>query len=155
LIMTTEHLKLVCRNRKAYFEYTIDDLFEAGLVLTGSEVKSLRLGKANIQDAYARFRDGEIFLLNANISPYSHATGENHDPIRPRKVLLHRRELKRLQGKLTERGYTLIALKLYFKDEHAKVELGLAKGKKKFDKRETIRQREEQRELERARKRRH
>jgi SsrA-binding protein len=153
--MTTEHLKLVCRNRKAYFEYTIDDLFEAGLVLTGSEVKSLRLGKANIQDAYARFRDGEIFLLNANISPYSHATGENHDPIRPRKVLLHRRELKRLQGKLTERGYTLIALKLYFKDEHAKVELGLAKGKKKFDKRETIRQREEQRELERARKRRH
>ena len=153
--MTSERIKLVCRNRKAYFEYTIDDLFEAGLVLTGTEVKSLRLGKANIQDAYARFRDGEIFLLNANISPYTYAALENHEPTRPRKVLLHRRELKRLQGKLTERGYTLIPLKLYFKDEYAKVELGLAKGKKKFDKRETIRQREEQRELERARKRRH
>jgi SsrA-binding protein len=155
LIMTAERMKLVCRNRKAYFEYTIDDLFEAGLVLTGTEVKSLRLGKANIQDAYARFRDGEIFLLNANISPYPHAALENHEPTRPRKVLLHRRELKRLQGKLTERGYTLIPLKLYFKDEHVKVELGLAKGKKKFDKRESIRQREEQRELERARKRRY
>jgi SsrA-binding protein len=153
--MTTERMKLVSRNRKAYFEYHIDDLFEAGLVLKGTEVKSLRLGKANIEDAYARFRDGEVFLLNAHISPYPHAAGENHEPTRPRKVLLHRRELKRLLGKLTERGYTLIPLKLYFKDEYAKVELGLAKGKKKFDKRETIRQREEQRELERARKRRH
>jgi SsrA-binding protein len=153
--MTDERLKLICRNRKAYFEYAIDDLFEAGLVLRGTEVKSLRLGKANIQDAYARFRDGELFLLNANITPYPHAAGDNHEPTRPRKVLLRRRELKRLMGKLTEKGYTLIPLKLYFKDEYAKVELGLAKGKKKFDKRETIRQREEQRELERARKRRH
>jgi SsrA-binding protein len=153
--MTTDRIKLVCRNRKAYFEYHIDDLYEAGLVLTGTEVKSLRLGKANIQDAYARFRDGEIFLLNAHISPYPHASGENHDPTRPRKLLLHRREMKRLLGKLTERGYTLIPLKVYFKNEYAKVELGLAKGKKKFDKRETIRRREEQRELERARKRRH
>ncbi len=153
--MTTERMKLICRNRKAYFEFTIDDLFEAGLVLQGTEVKSLRMGKANIADAYARFRDGDLFLLNANISPYPHAAGENHEPTRPRKLLLHRRELKRLWGKLTERGYTLIPLKLYFKNEHAKVELGLAKGKKKFDKRETIRRREEQRELERARKRRH
>ncbi len=153
--MTAELMKLICRNRKAYFEYTIDDLFEAGLVLRGTEVKSLRMGKANIADAYARFRDGDLFLLNANISPYPHAAGENHEPTRPRKLLLHRRELKRLWGKLTERGYTLIPLKLYFKNEHAKVELGLAKGKKKFDKRETIRRREEQRELERARKRRH
>jgi SsrA-binding protein len=153
--MTPERIKLVCRNRKAYFEYTIDDLFEAGLVLRGTEVKSLRLGKANIQDAYARFRDGEIYLLNAHISPYPHAAGENHEPTRPRKLLLRRRELKRLMGKLTERGYTLIPLKLYFKNEYAKVELGLAKGKKKADKRETIRRREEQREMERARKRRH
>lgn len=153
--MNAERIKLVCRNRKAYFEYTIDDLYEAGLVLTGTEVKSLRLGKANIADAYARFRDGDIFLLNSNISPYPHAAGENHEPTRPRKLLLHRREMKRLWGKLTERGYTLIPLKLYFKGEHAKVELGLAKGKKKIDKRETIRRREEQRELERARKRRH
>lgn len=153
--MTTERMKLIARNRKAYFEYTIDDLYEAGLVLRGTEVKSLRMGKANIADAYARFRDGDLFLLNANISPYPHAAGENHEPTRPRKLLLHRRELKRLWGKLTERGYTLIPLKLYFKNEHAKVELGLAKGKKKIDKRETIRRREEQRELERARKRRH
>ncbi len=153
--MTSERMKLVCRNRKAYFDYTIDDLFEAGLVLKGTEVKSLRLGKANIEDAYARFRNGEIFLINAHISPYTHAAVENHEPTRPRKVLLRRRELKRLLGKLTERGYTLIPLKLYFKDQYAKVELGLAKGKKKHDKREAIRRREEQRELDRARKRRH
>jgi len=153
--MTAERIKLVCRNRKAYFEYTIDDLYEAGLVLKGTEVKSLRLGKANIEDSFARFRDGEIYLLNAHISPYSHAAGENHDPTRPRKLLLRRREMKRLLGKLTERGYTLIPLKLYFKNEYAKVELGLAKGKKKADKRETIRRREEERELERARKRRY
>jgi SsrA-binding protein len=152
--MTAERLKLICRNRKAYFEYTIDDLLEAGLVLKGTEVKSLRLGKANIEDAYARFRDGELFLLNAHISPYPHASGENHDPTRPRKLLLRKRELKRLLGKLTERGYTLIPVKLYFKDEYAKVELGLAKGKKKVDKRETIRRREQEREMERARKRR-
>jgi len=153
--MTAERIKLVCRNRKAYFEYTIDDLYEAGLVLKGTEVKSLRLGKANIEDSFARFRDGEIYLLNAHISPYPHAAGENHEPTRPRKVLLRRREMKRLWGKLTERGYTLIPLKLYFKNEYAKVELGLAKGKKKGDKRETIRRREEERELERARKRRY
>ena len=153
--MTAERIKLVARNRKAYFDFTIDDLFEAGLVLRGTEVKSLRLGKANIEDAYARFRDGEVFLLNAHISPYPHAAGENHEPTRPRKVLLHQRELKRLLGKLTEQGYTLIPLKLYFKDQYAKVELGLAKGKKKYDKREAIRRREEQREMDRARKRRH
>jgi len=124
-------------------------------VLKGTEVKSLRLGKANIEDSYARFRHGELYLLNAHISPYPHAAGENHDPTRPRKLLLRRRELKRLLGKLTERGYTLIPLKLYFRNEYAKVELALAKGKKKADKRETIRRREEQREMERARKRRY
>jgi SsrA-binding protein len=152
--MNTEKVKIICRNRKAYFEYAIDAIYEAGLVLKGTEVKSLRLGKAAIDDAYARFRDGEIFLYNAHISPYPHAAGENQDPTRPRKLLLHRLEMKRLLGKLQERGYTLIPLRLYFKNEHAKVELGLAKGKKKVDKRETIRRREEQRELERARKRR-
>ncbi len=153
--MKEERIKLICRNRKAYFEYEIDALYEAGLVLKGTEVKSLRLGRANIEDAYARFQNGEIFLINAHISPYPHAAGENHEPDRPRKLLLHRQELKRLMGKLQERGYTLIPLKLYFKNEHAKVELGLAKGKKKADKREAIRRREEQRELERARKRRY
>jgi len=151
--MKEDNIKIICRNRKAYFEYTIDDLFEAGLVLKGTEVKSLRQGKASIDDAYARFRDGEIYLYNAHISPYSHAV-EGHLPERPRKLLLHRYELRRLLGKVQERGYTLIPLKLYFKDEHAKVEIALARGKKKVDKRETIRRREEQREMARARKRR-
>ena len=151
--MTEERLKIICRNRKAYFEYTIDALYEAGLVLKGTEVKSLRLGKANIEDAYARFRDGEIFLYNAHISPYPHAGEENHEPTRPRKLLLQHQEMRRLAGKIQERGYTLIPIKLYFKAAHAKVELALARGKKKVDKRETIRRREEQRELERARKR--
>lgn len=150
-----ENIKLICRNRKAYFDYTIDAIFEAGLVLTGTEVKSLRLGKANIEDSYARFRNGELFLYNAHISPYTHAAGENHEPTRPRKLLLNHRELKRLSGKIQERGFTLIPLKLYFKDQYAKIELALAKGKKKIDKRETIRRRDAQRELERARKRRH
>ena len=152
--MKEDKIKIICRNRKAYFEYAIDDLFEAGLVLEGTEVKSLRQGKASIDDAYARFRDGEIYLYNAHISPYSHAALDGHQPERPRKLLLHRYELRRLLGKVQERGYTLIPLKLYFKDEHAKVEIALARGKKKFDKRETIRRREEQREMERARKRR-
>jgi SsrA-binding protein len=151
--MTEERLKIICRNRKAYFEYTIDALYEAGLVLKGTEVKSLRLGKANIEDAYARFRDGEIFLYNAHISPYPYAGEENHEPTRPRKLLLQRQEMRRLAGKIQERGYTLIPIKLYFKAANAKVELALARGKKKVDKRETIRRREEQRELERARKR--
>jgi len=149
-----ENIKLICRNRKAYFEYAIDALYEAGLVLKGTEVKSLRQGKANINDAYARFRDGEIYLYNAHISPYSHAGPESHEPERPRKLLLHHQEMKKLLGKLQEQGYTLIPVRLYFKDAHAKVELALARGKKKVDKRETIRRREQQRELERARKRR-
>jgi SsrA-binding protein len=149
-----ENLKVICRNRKAFFEYAIDDLYEAGLVLKGTEVKSLRQGKASIDDAYARFRDGEIYLYNAHISPYSHAALDSHNPERPRKLLLHHYELKRLLGKVQERGFTLIPLKLYFKDQHAKVEIALARGKKKVDKRETIRRREQQREMERARKRR-
>jgi SsrA-binding protein len=149
-----EKIKLICRNRKAYFEYAIDAIFEAGLVLQGTEVKSLRQGKASIDEAYARFRDGEIYLYHAHISPYSPAGPESHDPHRPRKLLVHRQELKRLLGKVQERGYTLIPLRLYFKDAHVKVEMALARGKRKVDKRETIRRREEQRELERARKRR-
>jgi SsrA-binding protein len=149
-----ENLKVVCRNRKAFFEYAIDGLFEAGLVLKGTEVKSMRQGTASIDDAYARFRDGEIYLYNAHISPYSHAALDSHNPERPRKLLLHRYELKRLLGKVQERGFTLIPLKLYFKDAHAKVEIALARGKKKVDKRETIRRREQQREMERVRKRR-
>jgi len=152
--MTEDRIKLICRNRKAYFEYAIDALFEAGLVLKGTEVKSLRQGKANINDAYARFKDGEIYLYNAHISPYSHAAVDSHAPERPRKLLLHSWELRRLLGKTQERGYTLIPVRMYFKNDHAKVEIALARGKKKADKRETIRRREEQREMDRARKRR-
>jgi SsrA-binding protein len=152
--MTEDRIKPICRNRKAFFEYVIDEIFEAGLVLQGTEVKSLRQGKANINDAYARFKDGEIYLYNAHISPYSHAALDSHKPERPRKLLLNHRELRRLLGKTQERGYTLIPVRMYFKNEYAKVEIALARGKKKADKRETIRRREEQREMERARKRR-
>ena len=152
--MKEDNLKIICRNRKAYFDYTIDALYEAGLVLKGTEVKSLRQGRVNINDAFARFKDGEIYLYNAHISPYSPAAQESHNPERPRKLLLHRWELRRLYGKTQERGYTLIPLRMYFRNEHAKVEIALARGKKKVDKRETIRRREEQREMDRARKRR-
>ncbi len=152
--MSEGTIKVICRNRKAYFEYSIEGLYEAGLVLKGTEVKSMRQGKANIDDSFAKFRDGELFLYNAHISPYSHAALDSHNPERPRKLLLHGWELKRLLGKLQERGFTLIPLRLYFKDEHVKVEIGLARGKKKVDKRETIKRREQQREMDRARKRR-
>jgi SsrA-binding protein len=152
--MKEDNLKIICRNRKALFEYAIDALYEAGLVLKGTEVKSLRQGKASINEAYARFKDGELYLYNAHISPYAHAAVDSHNPERPRKLLLNRWELRRLLGKTQERGFTLIPLRMYFKNEHAKVEIALARGKKKFDKRETIRQREEKREMDRARKRR-
>ena len=152
--MKEDNLKIICRNRKAFFEYAIDALYEAGLVLKGTEVKALRQGKANINDAFARFKGGEVYLYNAHISPYSHAADDSHNPERPRKLLLHRWELRRLLGKTQERGYTLIPVRMYFRNEHAKVEIALARGKRKVDKRETIRRREEQREMERARKRR-
>jgi SsrA-binding protein len=152
--MKEDNLKIICRNRKALFEYAIDALYEAGLVLKGTEVKSLRQGKASINEAYARVKDGEVFLYNAHISPYAHAAVDSHNPERPRKLLLHRWEVRRLLGKTQERGYTLIPLRMYFKNEHAKVEIALARGKRKYDKRVTIREREEKREMERARKRR-
>ena len=150
--MNEDAIKIICRNRKAYFEYTIESLYEAGIVLQGTEVKSLRQGKANINDAFARFKDGELFLYNVHISPYAHAGPESHEPERPRKLLLHRWEMRRLLGKLQERGFTLIPVRLYFRDQHAKVELALGKGKKKYDKRETIKRREQQREMDRAKK---
>jgi SsrA-binding protein len=150
--MEEPRIKTVCRNRKAFFEYAIDAFYEAGIALKGTEVKALREGRASIDEAYARFRGGELYLFNARISPYSHAAPESHEPERPRKLLLHHRELRRLLGKLQEQGYTLIPVKLYFKNQFAKVEIALGKGKKKYDKRETIRTREQRREMERARK---
>ena len=142
--------KIVCLNRQARHNYFIDEIYEAGLVLLGSEVKSLRDGKANLVDSYAQIRHGEAFLINAHISPYAGANQFNHEPTRIRKLLLHGREIERLTGKTKERGLTLIPLKLYFKGGRAKVELGLARGKKLYDKRETLRRKVAEREVERS-----
>jgi SsrA-binding protein len=146
----TSDEKLVCVNRQARHNYFIDETYEAGLVLLGSEVKSLRDGKANLVDSYAQIRRGEAFLINAHISPYAGANQFNHEPTRTRKLLLHAREIERLTGKTKERGLTLIPLKLYFKDGRAKVELGLARGKKLYDKRDTLRRKVAEREVERS-----
>lgn len=140
----------VCVNRQARHNYFIDEVYEAGLVLVGSEVKSLRDGKANLKDSYARIQNGEAFLVNAHVSPYAGANQFNHEPTRTRKLLLHQREIERLRGKTKEKGLTLIPLRLYFKNGRAKVELGLARGKKLYDKRETLRRKAAEREVERA-----
>jgi len=139
----------IARNRKARFDYEIVDTFEAGIALVGSEVKSLRQKKVSIQEAYARIDKGEVFLTGMNISVYDKANRFNHDPLRERKLLLHRQEIKRLVGKVQERGFTLIPLRLYFKNGRAKVELGLAKGKARYDKRRDIQKRDMDRELRR------
>lgn len=147
--------RTVCVNRQARHNYFIDETFEAGLVLLGSEVKSLRDGKANLVDSYAQIRSGEAFLLNMHISSYAGANQFNHEPTRTRKLLLHAREIERLTGKTKERGLTLIPLKVYFKNGRAKVELGLARGKKLYDKRETLRRKVAEREVDRSLKSRH
>ncbi len=147
-----DHIKLIAENRKARHEYFIEEQFEAGLVLKGTEVKALRQGRANLSDAYARFKNGELYVYQMHISPYSFAYYDNHDPLRVRKLLLHSHELRQLIGKLTERGFSLIPLRLYFRDGKVKMLLALAKGKRKYDKRETIRKRDEDRELQRHRK---
>jgi SsrA-binding protein len=147
---SAEDEQLVCVNRKARFNFFIDETYEAGLVLIGTEVKSLRDGKANLVDSYAQIRNGDAFLLNAHISPYDAASRFNHEPTRARKLLLHAREIERLTGKTKERGLTLIPLKIYFKKGRAKVEIGLARGKKLYDKRETIKRKVAQREVERS-----
>jgi SsrA-binding protein len=137
----TEGIKIVASNRHAYHEYFIDSTYEAGLMLTGTEVKSLRDGRANLKDAYVLVKDGEAWLLNAHISPYSHGNRGNHDPTRTRKLLMHKKEIVQLGSKAQEKGYTLVATKLYFKNGRAKVEVGLARGKKLYDKRETEKKR--------------
>ena len=149
----SDKIKMVAKNRKARFEYTIEETLEAGLVLTGTEVKSLRQGRVNLKDGFARIKDGEVWLENVNISPYPFSHYGNHEPERPRKLLIHRYEIRRLTGKTAERGYSLIPLSLYFKEGRAKIQLGLARGKKTRDKRQAIRERQESREVERALKR--
>ncbi len=145
-----EGRKVVATNRNARFRYTVEDTFEAGLQLAGSEVKSLRGGNANLADAYAFPRRDELFLVNCRIGPYDPAAQLGHDPLRPRKLLLHRQELDRLLAKVTERGYALVPLQLYFKGGYAKVELGLCRGKTHEDRREDIKERETRREMDRA-----
>ena len=145
-------IKIACENRKARYNYFLEDRFEAGIVLTGSEVKSLRGGKASLQDAYAIFNQRELYLLNSHIPPYEMANRENHDPLRTRKLLLHRTELEKLWGKIEIRGFTLIPLKIYFKNGRAKVEIALARGKKSHDKRTTVREREANRQLARLKR---
>ncbi len=139
----------VATNRKAYHDYFIEETLEAGMALQGTEVKSLRLGLANLTDSYAVVKNNEVFLFNASISPYPHGNIMNHDPLRTRKLLLHAEEIRKLIGKMTQKGYTLIPLKIYFIRGKAKVLIGLAKGKKAFDKRDTIKEKESRREVER------
>lgn len=148
--MSQNHVKTIAHNRKARHDYLIEDTVEAGLVLTGSEIKSIRAGQVNLRDSYATMRNGELWLVNAHISPYKQASSQNHEPRRDRKLLLHRREIDRLTGKLHEKGLTLVPLKLYLKNSWAKVQLGLARGKRAYDKRQTLREREDQRRIERA-----
>lgn len=144
------HVKVVATNRNARRSYTVVDSLEAGLVLVGSEVKSLRSGRMELKDSYAEIKGGEAFLVGAHIAPYQFAREGGHDPERERKLLLHRREIDRLAGAVAERGLTLVPLKVYFKDGRAKVELALAKGKTTYDKRQTLRDREHEREIDRA-----
>ena len=144
--------KVVCRNPKASRDFFLEDRFEAGLVLRGSEVKSLREGRASLKESYAMVKDSGVFLINSNISPYEAANVLNHSPTRERKLLLNRREIKKLIGKTREKGYTLIPVKIYFKNGYAKIELAIGKGKKFYDKRDDIRKRDAEREMSQAMK---
>ncbi len=148
--MNKERIKVVATNRKARHDYLIEDTIEAGLVLTGSEIKSIRAGQVNLRDSYATFRNGELWLINAHIAPYKQASRQNHEPRRERKLLLHRREINRLTGKLQEKGLTLIPLQIYLRNSWAKVQLGLGRGKKSYDKRQALRERDDQRQMSRA-----
>lgn len=143
-------IKIVSQNKKAYADYFIDETIEAGIVLTGTEVKSLRQGKANLKDSYVIIKEGEAWLLNCHISPYTHGNIFNHDPLRTRKLLLHKKEIERLRGKIQQQGYTLVPLKIYFKGPYVKIEIALARGRKKYEKRDIIKKKEAQREIERA-----
>jgi SsrA-binding protein len=143
-------MKIIAQNRKARHNYFIEESYEAGMVLQGSEVKALREGKVNLKDGYARIMDGEVFLMDVHISPYTFGNRLNHDPLRPRKLLLHGREINRLTGKVKEKGFSLIPLSIYFSHGRAKVVLALAKGKKLYDKREALKKKAMAKEVERS-----
>jgi SsrA-binding protein len=143
-------IKIVATNRKATHDYAIEDRFEAGIVLLGTEIKSIRAGQANLREGYVQVRGTELWLVNTHIAPYDPAGREGHDPLRPRKLLLHHKEIAKLLTRIQERGYTIIPLKMYLKNRRAKVEIALARGKRQYDKRETIAKREAGRQIERA-----
>jgi len=145
-----DNIKVVVRNRRARHDYYIEETIEAGIALIGSEVKSLRMGRASLQDSYAEIAGNEAILRNAHIDQYEPAARFNHDPLRPRRLLLHKNEIRRLASKVSQKGYTLIPLSIYFRDGKAKVELAVARGRKTYDKREAIKQRDIQRESERV-----
>lgn len=142
--------KILATNRKAYHDYHIEETYEAGIALTGTEIKSVRAGSINLRDSYAQVKNGELWLMNVHIAPYEPASRQNVDPYRDRKLLMHRREIMRLFGRVQEKGFTLVPLKVYLKKNRAKVEIGLARGKKQYDKREAISKRDAAREIARA-----
>lgn len=143
-------IKIVAQNRKAFHDYFVEDRFEAGMVLVGSEIKSIRAGQVQLREAYVRAEAHEVFLLNAHIAVYDPAARQNHDPRRPRKLLLHKKEIAKLLEHVRQKGYTIIPLKIYLDKGRAKIEIALAKGKKQYDKRQTIAERESRRDIERA-----
>ena len=147
--MAKEYMKLVANNKKAYHDFFIDEKYEAGIDLHGTEVKSLRMGKCSIKEAFVRIENGEAFIYGMNISPYEKGNIFNKDPLRIKKLLLHKVEIRKLGGKMSEKGYTIVPLQVYFKDGKAKVEIGLARGKKLYDKREDIAKKDLRRETER------
>lgn len=143
-------MKIIAQNRKAHHDYFIEDIYEAGMVLTGTEIKSIRNGKMQLKDSFAKITNGEVFLWNAHIAPFEQGNRYNHEPERTRKLLLHKKEINKLIGALKESGYSLIPLKVYLKDGFAKIEIALVKGKKNYDKRETLKKKDAQRSIERA-----
>ncbi|MCX4345235.1 MAG: SsrA-binding protein SmpB [Kineothrix sp.] len=146
--MMSEAMKLVANNKKAYHDYFIEEKYEAGIVLHGTEVKSMRMGKCSIKESFIRIENGEIFAYGMHVSPYEKGNIFNKDPLRTKKLLLHKKEINKLMGKIAEKGYTLVPLQVYFKDGRAKVEIGLAKGKKLYDKRQDIAKKDQRREAE-------
>jgi len=148
--VNADGIKAVATNRKARHDYSFEDTFEAGIALTGTEIKSVRAGQVSLRDSFATIKDGEMWLINLHIAAYRQASDFNHEPRRPRKLLMHRREINRLTGKLHEKGLTLIPLRLYLKNNLAKVELGLGRGKRQYDKRATLKAKESRREVDRA-----
>ncbi len=146
--MSGEALKLVANNKKAYHDYFIDEKYEAGLVLHGTEVKSMRMGKCSIKESFVRIENNEVWVYGMHISPYEKGNIFNRDPLRPKKLLMHKAQIRKLTGQLAEKGFTLVPLQVYFKDGRAKVEIGLARGKKLYDKRQDIAKKDQRREAE-------